>query len=153
MAGLALNATAVWNTPPLEDKEEIQTRYISYPSAQLLLVRQITPKRHSVALDLLNGDIVTASSGKWDRSTAQKIHRNLVRMPRWAVADGLRDSPPWLTNYVSQSTVGLVQENGMIRWPNRGDATGLSYNADQGIVISREAIHRAVGEVLDESYE
>ena len=43
MAMLALNATAIWNNPPLPDEEGIQTRYSTYPTAQLLLARQITP--------------------------------------------------------------------------------------------------------------
>ena len=154
MAGLALNATAVWNNPALADEEGIQTRYNSYPSVQLLLARQITLLNGgSVVLDLLNGSTVTASSANWNFATAKAIHLNLVRVPRWAATDGLRDSPPWLTNYVSQSAVALVQESGIIRWHSRREATGLTYNAEQGIVISRDATLRAGDEELDESCE
>ena len=43
MARSALNATTVWNIPALPDEEGIQTRFSTYPTAQLLLARQITP--------------------------------------------------------------------------------------------------------------
>lgn len=155
MAGLALNAIAIWNNPPLRDEEGIQTRYSTYPTAQLLLAYQITRlDTHSVRLHLLNGDMLTASGRDWDFGAAKAIYRNLVRVPHWTVAGGLGDRPRWLTNHVPQSTAaGLLQPDGSIRWPGQEKPTGLAYDADQGIIINRESIRRAAYEELDESYD
>jgi len=137
MAGRARSATTVWHNPALEDEEGIQTRYSTYRTAKLLLARQITPLRGAaVRLDLLNGDRATASSRDWDFNAAKAIHRNLTRMPLWAIAAGLNDPPRWLTNHVSQLTALGI----------------LSYDADQGIIISRESTRRRAHEEFDESY-
>jgi CRISPR-associated endonuclease/helicase Cas3 len=42
MARLALNATAIWKNPALADEEGVQTRFNTYPTAQLLLATKIT---------------------------------------------------------------------------------------------------------------
>src|SRR5262249_35905499 len=133
----------------------IQTRYSAYPTAQLLLAREITwLDTHSVSLHLLDGDTVTASGRDWDFGAAKAIHRNLVRVPLWAVAPGLDDSLVWLTMHVAQSTAaGLLQPDGSIRWPGREKPTGLAYDADQGIIITRESLPRAAYEDSDESYD
>jgi CRISPR-associated endonuclease/helicase Cas3 len=105
MARLAINATAIWNNPALADEEGVQTRFSTYPTAQLLLVTEITPLgAHSVRLDLLNGDTVTASDCDWSFDAAKAIYRNIVRVPRWAIAAGLTKPPGWLANHTAQST-------------------------------------------------
>jgi CRISPR-associated endonuclease/helicase Cas3 len=155
MARQALNATNIWNNPALPDEEGVQTRYSTYPTAQLLLARQITRTgRHSVRLNLLNGDAVTARDGKWNFDAAKAIHRNVVRMPWWAVAADLREPPGWLTNHVSQPTAaGLVQADGNIQWFRDNQQTGLAYQDDQGIIINRERTPLADDEESDESYD
>ncbi|MCW5982837.1 MAG: CRISPR-associated helicase Cas3' [Bryobacteraceae bacterium] len=155
MALLALNATAVWGNPALPDDENIQTRYSTCPTAQLLLARQITPlDGNSVRLHLLDSEIVTASSRDWDFSAAKAIHRNLVRMPRWAVANRLGGPPRWLDKHVSQATaVGLLQSDGSICWAGQGTPSGLAYDADQGVIINRKNIRSMAGEEHDESYD
>jgi len=154
MARQALNATTIWNIPALPDEEGVQTRFSTYPMAQLLLATEITPlDAHSVRLDLLNGDTVTAGDRDWF-DAAKAIHRNLVRVPRWAVAASLVKPPRWLANHVTQSTAaGLLQPGGNIRWPGDEQQTGLSYHADQGIIINSERVPRAPHEDFDESYD
>lgn len=151
----ALNATSVWHNPALPDEEETQTRYSTYPTAHLLLARQITPFAvNSARLALLNGDEITASGRDWNFDAAKAIHRNLIRMPRWAVATALSDAPSWLENYVSQPTAfGIVDPEGRIHWPKHEEPTGLSYNADQGIIIDRQSTHHGAQKEIDESYD
>ena len=142
MARQALNATTIWNNPALPDEEGVQTRYSSYPMAQLLLTRQITPvDAHSVRLDLLNGDTVTASDRDWNFDAAKAIHRNLTRVPRWAVSAFLSNLHGWLTNHVYQSTaVGLLRTDGSIRTVDGNTDMGLSYHADEGVRIHRDRL-------------
>jgi CRISPR-associated endonuclease/helicase Cas3 len=155
MARQAVTATAIWNVPALPDEEDIQTRYSTYPMAQLLLARRFTRQHdHTVSLELLNGDIVTASDYDWNFDAAKAIHRNLTRVPRWALSEFLPNPPGWLSNHVSQSTAfGLLQADGGIRAFNNDTDMGLSYHPDQGIIIHRERVPRAMQEEFDESYD
>jgi hypothetical protein len=155
MSRLALNSTAIWNNPALPDEEGVQTRFSTYPTAQLLLATEITPLgAHSTRLELLNGTTVTASDRNWNLDVAKAIYRNIVRGPRWAVAAGLIDSPGWLANHTAQPTAaGLLQPSGDIRWCGGEQQTGLSYHADRGIVINRDRVPRVPNEEFDESFD
>lgn len=155
MAHLALGATAIWSNPPLPDDEGIQTRYSSYPTDQLLLAAEISPlDLHLVHLSLLDGTVLSADDQDWNLATARAIYRNLVRVPHWVVAAGLAKRPPWLSNYVTQlAAAGLLLPNGEIRWSGDGQPTGLSYHADQGLIIDSQCVPRAPHEESDESYD
>jgi CRISPR-associated endonuclease/helicase Cas3 len=155
MAQLALSATAVWSIPYLQDEEGIQTRYSNYPTVQLLLAHEITRlTKHSECVHLLSGEIITIGDRDWDFNAAKAIHRNLVRVPRWAIGEGLSGLPPGLRNHVSQSTaVGLLQTDGSIRLLGQASPTRLAYETNQGIIIERQTMgHTRCGEI-DESYD
>jgi CRISPR-associated endonuclease/helicase Cas3 len=155
MARLALSATTVWNIPALEDEEGVQTRLITYPTAQLLLANEITLlDSYSARLCLLDGPPVTAHDRNWSLDAAKAIYRNLVRVPRWAIAAGLAKPPGWLANHVAQPTaIGVVQPGGDIYWPADEQQTGLSYDANEGIIIKSERSPRPHDEESDESYD
>lgn len=155
LEALALSATNVWTMPPLPDDEGVQTRYSIYPTAQLLLATEVTLlDSHSARLRLLDGTVVVAHDRDWNFETAKAIHRNLTRVPRWAVVTRLMNSPDWLTNHVSQPTaLARLQPDGSIRWPGDEQPSGLSYQADQGIITRREHGPRMAQEDLDESYD
>ena len=94
LADVALSATNVWTQPALPDDEGVQTRYSSYPTASLLLVRDVeTLDAQTVRLHLLDGTQTEASAREWDFDAAKSIHRNLARLPRWAVAAALQVEP------------------------------------------------------------
>jgi CRISPR-associated endonuclease/helicase Cas3 len=136
----ALNATNVWFQPPLPDDEGVQTRYSNQPTASLLVAREIErTDAVSVRLTLLNGDAVSVSGRDWNIEVARALHRNLVRMPRWAVNKGLGTEPDWLHLHVAQPTaIGLLQYSGAVTfWPSE-DESGLSYCSERGILIVRE---------------
>jgi CRISPR-associated endonuclease/helicase Cas3 len=153
----ARSATNVWSMPALPDEEDIQTRHSSYPTAGLLLVRaveKLDAPAGMVRLHLLDGTEVKAGDREWDFDAAKAIHRNLTRVPRWAVSTALNNPPGWLTNYVPQPTaVGLLHPDGGIRWPGSEIETGLSYHVDQGVIITRVASARTPREEFDESYD
>src|SRR5207244_2956656 len=136
-------------------EEGVRTRFSTYPMSQLLLATEITPLgAHFTRLDLLNGTTVTASDRDWSFDVAKAIYRNIVRVPRWAVAAGLIEPPGWLANHTAQPTAaGLLQPGGDIRWCGGGQQTGLSYYADQGIVINRDRVPRVPNEEFDESFD
>jgi CRISPR-associated endonuclease/helicase Cas3 len=153
MARQAINATTIWNNPALPDEEGIQTRYSTYPIAGLLLAREVTREdAQTVRLDLLNGETVMASDREWNFDAAKAIHRNLTPVSRWALSAVLPNPPHWLSNHVDQPTAfGVVQTDGRIL--NMDNDLGLSYHPDQGLIIHRERVPRAIQEDLDESYD
>ena len=155
MSRLALNVTAIWKNPALADEEGVQTRFNTYPTAQLLLATKITPLgAHSVRLDLLNGETTTASNRDWSLDAAKAIYRNIVRVPRWAIATGLREPPDWLANHTAGPTAaGLLQPDSNIRWWSSEQRTGLSYHEDQGVIINREPVPRTPNEEFDEPFD
>ena len=155
LARLALSATLIWTNPALRDEEGIQTRYTRYPTARLLLLRDIKAlPGHSVRLEPLDGDLVTANDRAWNFEAAKAIHRCLVPLPRWAVAAGLKTAPAWLKlNVPQRSAVGVVGKDGEVRWPGSEGKTGLSYHFEQGVIISPERIPRVSHEDEDESYD
>lgn len=155
MAQQAFNASNIWNNPALPDDEGVQTRISTYPMAQLLLATEITSlNAHSARVSVLDGEEITADARHWNFSAAKAIYRNLVRVPRWAVAAGLSKPPGWLVNHVTQPTsLGLLQPDGDVCWSGQERQTGLSYQADQGVIINRERAARTSHEDSDESYD
>jgi CRISPR-associated endonuclease/helicase Cas3 len=145
--------TRIWVEPALDDEEDIQTRYSNYPMTQLLLAREVTLQdAYTVRLKLLNGETVMASSQDWNFNAAKAIHRNLTRVPRWALSTFLPNTPGWLANHVDQRTAfGLIQADGRIL--NMDNDMGLSYHPDQGVIIHRERVAPAMQEEPDESYD
>ena len=148
LAERALSATSVWTQPALPDEEDIQTRYTRYPSAGLV---PATSREYwlgqTVRLHLLDGTQGRGRRPEMGVSTPPKaIHRNLARVPRWAVAAALQNPPRWLTNHVSQpAAVGLVRPDGGIVWLGSEAETGLSYHAEQGVIINRREASRTHG--------
>lgn len=139
LSAKALNATNVWFQPVLPDEEGVQTRLNQQPTASLLLAREAASVDSvSVRLALLNGGNVTASGWERNIDTARSLHRNLVRMPRWAIAAGIGSEPDWLRRHVSQPTaVGIVKVDGtIVFWPG-GEESMLSYCPERGVLIAR----------------
>jgi len=152
MAQLAVNATLVWTNPALRDEEGVQTRLSSYRTAQVLLVTDINQDSGDTILRLLDGTKATVPKREWSFSAAKSIHRNLVRIPYWAVTAGVKNAPDWLSDYVNQSVaIGFVQQDGSVAWPGQSYTTGLSYDPDQGLVIDREQLKSIWNEDSDES--
>jgi CRISPR-associated endonuclease/helicase Cas3 len=153
MARQALSVSAIFSNPALEDEEGVQTRYGSYPMVSLLLLSKISSiSSHSFRLECLEGEIAVVMNRGWDFEVAKAIHRNLVRVPFWAVSAFMADSPAWLSNYCHHAAViGVVrQENGCI-YSTTGTEMGLTYHEDEGVRIYRECIQKV--RVEDECFD
>lgn len=154
MTILAERCTKIWAEPALDDEEGVQTRYGTYPMAQLLLIREmVRVDRYSMSLKLLSGETAVAEDRGWNLDTAKAIHRNLVPVPRWAIAAQLQNQPGWLSNYAHQPTaIGLLQDDGSIRGHDGQTHLGLCYHPEQGVIIDPKRIPR-VAEEDDEYYD
>jgi CRISPR-associated endonuclease/helicase Cas3 len=152
MANQALTATSLWGNPALPDEEGVQTRYSNYPTVQMLLMADAT--RHSsgtVQMRLLDGKVATACGRDWNFDTAKAIYRNMARVPRWVVSGDAAIPPRWLSNYVLNSAAaGIVQTDGSVHWVGSTEQSGMSYEAEQGIIIDRVRVPRSFDESSDE---
>ncbi len=137
LAAHAKSATAIWNMPALSDEEGVQTRWEKHSTVYLLLTKSVVPRNDQTAdIELLNGDVITVDARQYSFNIAKAIFLNLVRIPRWPVNDYLATQPAWLGAYVNQSAVvGLCREGGHIAMLNEETDSGLSYSANEGLVI------------------
>jgi CRISPR-associated endonuclease/helicase Cas3 len=153
---LALNNTSIWNQPALTDDEEIQTRFNSRRTAQLLLATQFESNaKGRTKVALLNGTTAEVDDFEWSFPAAKAIHWNLVRVPRYAMKQAMRNAPAWLRLHVfGECALGLVREE-MIYWPGSEEPSGLTWHPDEGIVIPRQSKSAAAHKWEDdyESYD
>jgi CRISPR-associated endonuclease/helicase Cas3 len=146
----ALSATRVWTLPDLEDEEGVQTRWSKLKTVSLLLLRKARTKGQELALEPLHGRPFAIHPHLWETDGAKAfaasktIHRNLVRVDRWLVHDGiaatvesLGPAARALARHVhGEVALGIVDgsTNGPIRWPGPGaPASNLFYDKDLGV--------------------
>lgn len=136
-----LRMAALANSNPrqvaLNDDEGVQTRWNSCPTVAVLLVREVRTwdTRTGANLKLLNGDECELRSHKFLFPTARAIHRNLVNVPCWSVANHLGSTPDWLRQYVAGGTLPCKLCEGRLLVLPSGDDSGLTYRDDLGVVI------------------
>lgn len=145
----ALSATRVWTLPDLEDEEGIQTRWSKLKTVSLLLVRKAKTKGPELTLEPLHGRPFAIHPHLWETDGAKAfaasktIHRNLVRVDRWLVRDGIAATEALgpaaraLARHVhGEVALGIVDgsSNGPIRWPGpEAPASNLFYDKDLGV--------------------
>jgi len=157
-----LRNAALANSNPwqvaLNDDDGVQTRWNSYPTVAVLPVRQVRTwdTRTGAHLELLNGDQCELRSHEFLFAAAQAIHRNLVKVPRWSVANHLRSTPNWLRQYVAGATLPCKLCEGRLLVLPGGDDSALTYRDDLGVVIPTWRAHptaRRTEEDESESYD
>jgi CRISPR-associated endonuclease/helicase Cas3 len=146
----ALNATLVWAREGLDDEEGIQTRWSKLKTVSLLLVRKARLKgKDGLELEPLHGRPFVIHPHLWETDAAKAfaasktIHRNLVRVDRWLVRDGIAATAALgpaaraLARHVhGEVALGIVDgsANGPIRWPGaEAPASSLFYDEDLGV--------------------
>jgi CRISPR-associated endonuclease/helicase Cas3 len=135
---LALNNTNIWLQPALPDEEGVQTRISTRPTVQLVLVQEvIQTKARMTRVQTLNGEIVELRERKWSFEAAKAIHRNLVRIPRYAAAESMQVAPSWLQQHVyGPCALGIVRA-GDIYWTGNDTPSGLTWHPDEGVFIPK----------------
>lgn len=147
----AISATRVWALPDLEDEEGVQTRWRKLETASLLLVRKARLKgKDGVELEPLHGPPLTLSPHLWETEAARAfaasktIHRNLVRVDRWLVRDGIAATAQELgpaagalaRHVYDDVALGIIGAlpNGPVRWPgSQAPDSPLFYDEDLGV--------------------
>lgn len=135
----AASATLVLRQPALADDEGVQTRWNDRPTVQLLLATQppVNLPGHLIRLTLADGTVSDFPDFRFEMAAARAVHRNLVRIPAWAVKNLAINTPSWLAQLAQWNTVlGVVREtDGAIVI---GEAqTGMTWHPDEGVTLPR----------------
>ena len=116
----------------LEDTEGVQTRINEMPTIALVLCQAITD---SVAVfmdhsrELLGSDL-------YRLATAQAIHKNLVKVPKYCF-DNIEPCPAFIDYLYGDQSIGIVLENGEVNVKGLKKGIRLFYYDKLGLVIKK----------------
>lgn len=118
----------------LEDEEGVQTRINEVPTVALVLCRTCTD-REAVFIDRSTGRL---GSDQYRLATAQAIHKNLVKIPKYCF-DRVEASPAIADYLYGKQSVGIVAENGTVEVTGLKNGTWFFYSAELGLVIEKSS--------------
>ncbi|TRZ88722.1 MAG: CRISPR-associated helicase Cas3' [Methanosarcinales archaeon] len=118
----------------LEDEEGVQTRINEVPTVALVLCRTCTD-REAVFIDRSTGRL---GSDQYRLATAQAIHKNLVKIPKYCF-DRVESSPAIADYLYGEQSVGIVKEGGAVEVKVLKKGTRLFYSDELGLVIEKSS--------------
>jgi CRISPR-associated endonuclease/helicase Cas3 len=129
--GKALMSSNLWQVV-LEDEEGVQTRLNELSTLSLVLCRTFSKKK----AEFIDGTSGVFESEEFLLSTAQGIHRNLVKIPENHFAQ--IDANPAIGRYLrGKQSVGLVGDDGTVSVKGLKDGVLLRWDNDFGLIIEK----------------
>jgi len=116
----------------LEDEEGVQTRLNEMPTVSVVLCQNLI-KQEAVFID---GTSVKLDGDKFRLTTAQGIHKNLVKVPEYCF-DNIEPCPFFTAYLYGQQSVGLVEESGTVKVGGLKEGTRLFYSNEFGLIIEK----------------
>ena len=118
----------------LEDTEGVQTRLNEMPTIALVLCRTIT--NHEAAFidhtrGLLGNDL-------YRLATAQAIHKNLVKVPKYCF-DSIEQCSAFAEYLYGEQSIGIVVESGEVKVKGLKKGIRLFYSDELGLVIEKSS--------------
>jgi len=129
---LASRSCNLWEVA-LDDDEGVQTRINEVPTASLILCHSVNQQK-AVFIDNASEQL-----GREDfrLSTAQAIHKNLIKVPEYCFEKITPCSV--FSNYLyGLQCVGIVMKNGSIDVPGLNDGTQFFYSDELGLEIKKD---------------
>lgn len=121
------------------DEEGVFTRWNNQPTADLVLLME-APERiagsHAWSLRLLDGETVTIPY-EWSFPAACAIHRNVVRVPAYAVRDWRMPEHRWLADYLEAGVVGIISGGAIVPASEIAQACLLHWHEEEGVRIEK----------------
>ncbi len=127
----ALMSSNIWNVQ-LPDEEGVQTRLNEIPTIALVICRTLRDQE-IVLIDQSRGYF---GGDQYRLSTAQAIHRNLVKVPEYCF-DTIELYPAFKDYLYGKQSVGIVAENGTVEVKGLKDGIRLFYSDELGLVIEK----------------
>ncbi len=131
---MALRNCNLWQVA-LEDEEGVQTRLNEVPTVSLILCRSVS-KTEALFVDSTSARL----GGETFRlSTAQTIHKNLVRVPRYCF-DYIASCSAFSDYVYGEQCSGIVQQSGNVEVKGLKDGHSLFYSDEMGLVIKKRSV-------------
>lgn len=129
----ALSASNIWQ-PALEDQEGVQTRLNEMETVSMVLCRNIN-NREALFIDDTKAEI---GSDVFQYTTAQALHRNLVKIP---LHHFKQVKPcPELDQYIYENhCVGIVEDDESVTAAGIKEGVRLSYSDQMGLFIEKRS--------------
>ena len=121
----------IWNVP-LPDEEGVQTRLNEVSTISIVLCRSIN-KQEAVFIDDSSANL---SGNDFRLPTAQAIHKNLVKVPKYCF-DYIESCPAFADYLYGEQSVGIVAESGTVEVKGLKSGTRLFYSDELGLVIEK----------------
>jgi CRISPR-associated endonuclease/helicase Cas3 len=129
---MALQSSNVW-TILLKDEEGVQTRLDDQPAISIVLCRSVDAS-HVIFLD---GSTETVAKEGFQLPLAQKIHKNVVRVPLH-LFDTVKPVPAFDRYLHGTQTLGLVEEQA-IQVEGLKDGIRLRWSTEVGVSIEKDS--------------
>ncbi len=127
----ALMSSNIWQIA-LNDEEGVQTRLNEMPTIALVLCRSFM---NDVAV-FLDQSSCHIASDQYRLATAQAIHKNLVKVPRYCL-EKIEPCLAFAEYLRGEQSIGIVSENGMIDLKGLKSEFQLFYSDEMGLVIEK----------------
>ncbi|MFH0991639.1 MAG: CRISPR-associated helicase Cas3' [bacterium] len=131
LKGKALMSSNLWQVA-LEDEEGVQTRINELPHLSLVLCRSLSETK----VKFIDKTSCTLGGEEFQLTTAQGIHRNLVKIPDYHFER--TEGNPLIARYLrGRQCVGLVQGDGAIAVRDLKKGVVLRWDIQLGVVIEK----------------
>lgn len=127
----ALMSSNIWNIS-LPDEEGVQTRLNDVQTVAVVLCQSINEKE-AVFIDGRSGQL---GGDTFRLSTAQAIHKNLVRVPQYCF-DNAQACPAFTEYLFGAQSVGVVAESGTVEVTGLKSGIRFVYSDELGLVIEK----------------
>lgn len=127
----ALMSSNIWNIA-LPDEEGVQTRLNEVSTISLVLCRNIN-KQEAVFIDDSSARL---SGDDFRLPTAQAIHKNLVKVPKYCF-DYIESCAAFTDYLYGEQNVGIVAKSGTVEVKELKSGTRLFYSDELGLVIEK----------------
>ena len=91
---------------------------------------------YSSRIRLLNGETVEIPY-EWSFAAASAIHRNVVRVPKYAVSDWPSSEHRWLADYLDAGVLGVVSNGAILPASEIDQPYLLHWHEDEGVRIEK----------------
>lgn len=134
----ALMSSNVWNVP-LPDEEGIQTRLNEMPTVTLVLCQKLT-LQEAVFVDQSRGVL---GGDQYLLSTAQAIHKNLVKVPKYCF-DRIEVCSAFADYLHGEQCAGTVAEDGEVAVQGLKNGIRFLYSDERGLVIEKVNVKEGI---------
>ncbi|MBC8177532.1 MAG: CRISPR-associated helicase Cas3' [Deltaproteobacteria bacterium] len=129
----ALMSSNIWSVA-LSDAEGVQTRLNEMPTVVLVLCRSLSDHK-ATFIDQSRGCL---GSDQYRLPTAQAIHKNLVKIPRYHF-DCIELCSAFTDYLYGEQSIGIVAESGAVEVKGLKDGTLLFYSDELGLIIKKSS--------------